>query len=382
MKRVCVSDTTITSLHPELIKLIFECLLEWPEEQDTMYSEMAWHLFNISLVSHQWYHIMQETLREEYLNIDCREHDDIVKIYYDSDWLVRQVAPLVTHFHPWSDSTIHDSTLSLLTQCRHMDLIFPPVNISNHGLKHLTNLTRLAIGIRENLSNITWSILENLTNLASLRVHFRDPVTFQVFPSMTSLTDLSIRGNDELLYSMDFRQLSQLTNITTLEIGNTKYCNFFISLTALTTLILPGSMFPSYHRFRMIPQLRFLGVRSMYMDCENLVCLTNLRILVLSRPGIPAPILDFHMLSGLTSLQCLVISDRIGDNTQAISLLTSLTFLDIERCHFILPSHLSPLVNLRYFTQTQCKGLESYSCRLPSLTKHEREDLFESIVKK
>jgi hypothetical protein len=383
MKRVRVTDTTITSLHPELIKLIFECLLEWPEEaQDTHYSEAAWHLFNISLVSRQWYHTMQETLREEYLNIDCREHDDIVKMYYDSDWLVRQVAPLVTHFHPWSDSTIHDSTLALLTQCSHMDLIFPPVNISNQGLKHLTNLTHLAIGIRENLSNITWSILENLANLTYLRVHFRDPIPFQVFPSMTSLTELSIRGDNELLYSMDFRHLSRLTNITTLEIGDTKYCNFFTSLTALTTLILRGPMFPAYKRFRMIPQLRLLGMRSMYMDCKNLVCLTNLHILVLSRPGIASPILDFHMLGVLTSLQCLVISDRIGDNTRAISLLTSLTFLDIERCHSILPFHLSPLVNLRYFTQTQCRGLESYSSHLPSLTNHERDDLFQSIVKK
>ena len=380
MKRVCVSDTTITSLHPELIKLIFECLLEWTEEERDTPTMTAWYLFNISRVSRQWCHIMQETIQEEYLNINCREHDGIVEMYHESDWLTRQVASLVTHFHPWPSSTIHDSTLSLLTQCHSMKLLFPPDNISDQGLEHLTNLTHLSIGININY-RITWSVLEKLTNLTTLLVHFQDPIRFQVFPSMISLTELSIHGNDALLYPMDFTQLSKLTNLTTLEIGDTKSRDFFTSLTALTTLVLRGSMVPANEIFGMVPQLRFLEMRNMNINYENLVCLTTLRVLVLHRPVRPASLLNFHMLDVLTSLQCLVIDDRTA-GTDAISLLTSLTLLDMRRCHSILPSHLSPLVNLRYFTHTHCRGLESYSHHLPSLTWQERKDLFESIVKK
>jgi hypothetical protein len=388
-----IYDRTIASQYPETIELVFEYLLEltvleWirEEEENTIYyyGEMLWLLFKISIVSHQWSHIMQKTVRKEYLNIERLEHKVIANMYHCSDWLVRQVEPLVTHYDALHRSTIRDSTLSLLTQCRRMTLLDPPVNISNQGLEHLTNLTRLSIGINIE-KGITWPVFRKLTNLTSLEVKFHDPAKFQVFPSMTSLTKLSVRAkhDDEPLYYINLSQLSELTNLTTLEIGEPWNHNFFTSLTGLTTLVLRNSIFSGKQIFMLTPQLRHLEIRKTDTDCGNLICLTNLRVLVIHRTAQQDSLPNFHRLAELTSLQCLVMNDPT-EGTRGLSLLTSLTLLDIKKCHAILPSHLPPLVILRYFTHTQCEGLETYSHHhhLPSLTRDERKDLFRSIVKK
>ena len=374
MKHTRASNTTIVPLHPELIKLVFEYLLEWREgvQIPTIdWDKTAYRLFTVSCVSRQWYLIMRETLREEYLNANCHKRDDIVELYHCVDWLMRQVASLVTRLHIYQYSRIRDDTLALLTQCRWMKMFYPPRGISDKGIEHLTNLARLTIAFPT--KNITWALVGNLTNLTSLEVIFRAKMhlTLRVFPSMTTLTKLAINTTD----SMDLSQLNQLTNLTTLKISRPPFTlTPFqpLTLTRLTTLVLKSaSIGPMV--FNHMTQLRHLEFHDCEMDQCGLSLLPNLRILLIHQTKLST----YSLLLELTSLQCLVLTEV--DLTDALSCLTSLTLLDICECHSILPPHLSPLVNLSYLTLTQCAELETYSRHLPSLTWEERRDIFRSI---
>jgi hypothetical protein len=375
MKHTSASNTTMVSLHPELIKLVFEYLLEWREGVQTLtidWDKTAYRLFTVSRVSRQWCLIMRETLREEYLNANCHKRDDIVELYHCVDWLMRQVASLVTRLDIYQYSGIRDDTLALLTQCRWMQTYYPPHGISNQGIEHLTNLIRLTIAFRT--ENITWSLVEKLTNLTSLDVLFRGkrPLTLHVFPSMTTLTKLAINTSE----SMDLSQLNQLTNLTTLKISRSPLTLYsFQSLTHLTHLVLKcASIGPMV--FNHMTQLRHLELHNCEMDQCGLSLLTNLRILLIRQTKLPT----YSLLLELTSLQCLVLTEVYSYGlADALSYLTSLTLLDICECHSILPSHLSPLVNLSYLTHTHCKGLKTYSHHLPSPTWEERRDIFRSI---
>ena len=368
------SSTTIDSLPPELIKVVFAFLLRdvitsvWPpiilkihfanaEGVDSKKAEEK--LSIISRVSSQWACLLCETMQEDYSRTSVRT---LAKTYHQSDWFMRQVAPVVKDFELEGTSTITDSTVAQFTNCQRWISIFHPQRVSEQGFSHLTNLTHLKMVLSPN-DAWRWSLLQHFTKLIALETYLLGeyPV-LEIYPSMISLARLSL---DYRIISRrgpsDFTQLSRLTNLTDLRIRShlwhaedslrllTRLVSLKISGVSLTTEIVAS-----------VPQIRVLGIGD---DCRLLGNLTNLRALHLSgrlQSGL-------RCASSLTSLQCLVVDDVSSNHLQELSHLTSLTILGLSQCPSIKPEHLSPLTRLCCLTYVNCLGLKDYNSNLPPM---------------
>jgi hypothetical protein len=297
---------------------------------------VATMLSRVCQVSRQWAHVARDAVREGYTQQDLS--------LYESNWLMRQVAPVVTSFTYTNQ-------------------------ISIKVLQGLTNLTYLG-ALLCNKNGDYWSSLQYFSKLDTLKVHIRyNLVIPEIYAPMLSITKLVLKKEWGGPFSLV--PLNRLTNLTTLRV----YSDYQLldggslsDLTSLTSLAMGGGGGPfTRETLPMIPQLRKLRLDYGHLYYKGLHCFTSLRVLQLYGT-VPMPD-ALECVSSLTSLVCLIIINQNPSyemcSLYELSHLTSLTILSLTQCDTLKPEHLLPLTRLRFLNHDHCSGLKDYNFNLP-----------------
>ena len=219
--------------------------------------------------------------------------------------------------------------------------------VSGAVLAELTNLKNLCIG--------SWpedSSLIHLPNLEALTITDVPHTCEYDFPSFDRLTYLKMQivdgkmyGEDD--YAYDYSVLSNLVNLTTLDLSNSRidlnsFTENLSGLQKLSAVILNRCFIEDASPLSVLGNVKELDLSDNHgLDLGTLSGMSGLASLHLRRIGT-----DFSPLIGMGSLTSLDVGENSGLDLSTLAGLTNLTVLDVHECDLTDISALSALTNL------------------------------------
>lgn len=234
--------------------------------------------------------------------------------------------------------------------------------VSGAVLAELTNLKNLCVG--------SWpedSSLIHLPNLEALTITDYPHTCEKDFPSFDRLTYLKMRIEDGKMYgeddyAYDYSVLSNLANLTTLDLSNSRIdlnslTENLSGLQNLSAVILNRCFIEDASPLSVLGNVKELDLSDNHgLDLGTLSGMSGLTSLHLRRIGT-----DFSPLIGMGSLTSLDVGENSGLDLSTLAGLTNLTVLDVHECDLTDISALSALTNLTTLDLSGNRYIVDYS---------------------